>query len=591
MARSWLYAVLACALTAAPAQEIAFEEAGRRAEFLIVDASNQPLAGAEIHLVEPADFSSADGLRLIGECRSSAEGVCTLELEATIRPSAVMVVTHPQHGAIVTELSPQHWLGTFPARTTPIALPARARRAGQVVDAEGRPVTDAEVCPVFYLLSFQWFCPAPLLAVVTDSAGRFEVDGLPKGVPCGLRVHRPDVGAVFPGLPFGTSPSDPRQFSMGDAPLKVTLARGPVLEGRVVHRETGAAMPGVRLRMLPVHHTLVPKRETMTDDGGLYHVTGLPALPLWVVPVETDGLVGAGVRVDMAMGESVEAPPIRLGPPLRFVGHVVDAGTGEATGKWDVGFTLAYERQVAAASPITLAADGSFSVSAVPGLATLRAWCTDGDILPGDSKHRLVLAPGHVHTSVEIRIKDYDAFRGRVLLPDGQPTAGAVVKHIWRRYEAATDSDGVFHMALPAREYRAEHPMDSVFIATLGEGDALLRGAAVTPISTPEQTTLDIQLWKPAVLTGQVVDDSAAPIAGAQVACNVRMARVGFTDRTATTDAQGAFRLEGVLARVPMRVTAGGAESAPFELEPGEERRLPPIRYVPPRSMPGTPGL
>lgn len=187
------------------------------------------------------------------------------------------------------------------------------------------------------------------------------------------------------------------------------------------------------------------------------------------------------------------------------------------------------------------------------------------------------LAHGEVRDGVELLGSPAGRVRGRVLLPDGRPAAGAFVnlrpglnaflgQITQRRYrwmEVQTDEDGRFDFlgAPPGAGYTvsATHP------------DMAIAEAHGLEVRVGETTAVTLRGTMGARVTGRVLDPSGVPVAGAHVAMiYVDLSRLllsadGRGDPIATDEA-GAFRIEHVGAgRIALVAVAPGHASSAIQ--------------------------
>jgi hypothetical protein len=137
-----------------------------------------------------------------------------------------------------------------------------------------------------------------------------------------------------------------------------------------------------------------------------------------------------------------------------------------------------------------------------------------------------------------------------------------------------TDSDGRFFFeGLPSGTYRITVRKPGWIDGAYGQRRAGGLAATFTLENAERRTGLDIKLWKPAVLAGDVTDEAGEPVVDALVWA-VRRRSIAGRQRmelvTAThTDDRGAFRLSGLApgeytAFLPTMISSG-----PMTFSPG----------------------
>ncbi|MFW6050544.1 MAG: carboxypeptidase regulatory-like domain-containing protein [Myxococcota bacterium] len=138
---------------------------------------------------------------------------------------------------------------------------------------------------------------------------------------------------------------------------------------------------------------------------------------------------------------------------------------------------------------------------------------------------------------------------GRVYGPDGRPVAGAEVtvagSGIWPPRRLATEDDGTF---------RAEELPAGVYEVRARKGGLVAEPRLGLTLSEGVPVFVSLRLSAGVALAGRVVDArSGDPIEGARVTVSEDL--LSLDPRTAETDAEGRFRVTGLMARVH-RVTA-----------------------------------
>jgi protocatechuate 3,4-dioxygenase beta subunit/5-hydroxyisourate hydrolase-like protein (transthyretin family) len=125
-----------------------------------------------------------------------------------------------------------------------------------------------------------------VLKAVTDAQGRFRLLGMPKGKGNRLLLVPNDEQPYFM-----REVDVPDPAGLGPVPMEIELHRGVWITGRVTDKETGAAVPGVRLHYLPfLSNEFAQRTPEFHSDGnvdgdqlryqtktdGTYRLVGLP---------------------------------------------------------------------------------------------------------------------------------------------------------------------------------------------------------------------------------------------------------------------------------------------------------------------------
>jgi Carboxypeptidase regulatory-like domain len=377
-----------------------------------------------------------------------------------------------------------------------------------------------------------------------------------------------------------TAPNEPSSADTEDSPIVVA---GVVLdaEGR----------PGAGIRMycwdgeaLPLSHLpalirleFLTGAASISDEKGRFTLREDDDGPFQVFAV-ADGR-GAAAAYDVAKGTLDLEVRLTLSGKIR--GIVVD-GSGQAVVSACVAIRWF--------GPLTDAA-GRFEVDLVPGPAPLSLIFE----AKGFEEARVLVRPrpGEVIELAEpVVLRRLPGISGRVLLPDGTPAEGSLVRfRTAATYErrSRTDSAGryIFTVDVPASWIvLAEDPR---YVGTEAAGR---RQAGETRFEMP-----DLRLGKAGAVAGRVVDHEGRPLAGAR-ACAWAIQDGVFCVRgldehlqqPILSDADGCFRLGGLAAgRCTVHVTAGnGAMGSVADVAVtvgGETEVL--VRVEPPRTIEG----
>lgn len=290
-----------------------------------------------------------------------------------------------------------------------------------------------------------------------------------------------------------------------------------------------------------------------------------------------DGHGGEGEQAAGEGGDDPSAPGARrmrgalASGPGRVAGAVLDATTRAPVPGVDVSFGNALGESTATSGP-----DGRYGLTLAPGSYRVVAL---GDGVFGAAGARLEIEAGQAIDGYDLLVARLARLRGRVLDHAGQPVAGARVAFSARVGgkrigsdeaagigDATSDDAGAFEIEVPAGDVK--------LTATAGdvEGTALLD--AVTPGNEPPEVI--IRLPAGVEVAGVVVDGARAPVAGAEVRVTVvGGSGVRGAERTATTDASGAFRFERLApgtATLEARGAAGVSPPMTIKLKDGARR-------------------
>ena len=509
----------------------------------VVDGAGEPVAGAEVwsesaggrsRRSEPGDesFTDAQGRFVLAEL--AADTPYTVHARQNgYAPGSHDMVPVPV-GASVQGLE--------------IALPPAITAFGRVVDLEENPVPGAEVTLIpsmdggnlFAILRQRRGLEGSDLTATAGPDGGFELNDLPEG--------RFDLGAEAAGFAPLTVPGVEMPEAGGVIDLGTLLLEpGVRLAGRVVDAE-GRGIEGARV--------------TGSADRGFGGMGGRRSSG-GKGGVET-APDGGFVLEDLARGQSlnvtaaaegytteslerVEVPPeepvtLVLTPASTVSGVVID-GDGSPIDdarvmlQPDSGNRFPFSRGVSDSSD----EGGRFRVEGVaPG--RLVATVTANGFLRFEERG-LEVAPGEDLDGLRFELERGHTVTGRVYDDSGRPLPEARVELVRQsdarllvpRSSATADADGVYELTgVPAGEHS---------LASQHEGFV----RQVRDLTVVEgENRLDFRLRPGLAVSGRVVDETGAPVDGAEVALVGHGSMPGLGRGTETSDEAGAFRIEGV---------------------------------------------
>jgi beta-lactamase regulating signal transducer with metallopeptidase domain len=133
--------------------------------------------------------------------------------------------------------------------------------AGTVLDADGKPVRDAELKMSFSLANNHGFGLKP---VFTDERGQFRMENATAG-----------VGEYSAEIIASGWMTERVKLDFKSQPQTIRLKRGRTLAGRVVEAGTGYVIPGMEVRALDFDQHKLPMLTTHTDAEGRFEFTML----------------------------------------------------------------------------------------------------------------------------------------------------------------------------------------------------------------------------------------------------------------------------------------------------------------------------
>ncbi len=361
--------------------------------------------------------------------------------------------------------------------------------------------------------------------------------------------------AVSPPVP------DPASPPSGEQILDVRLVAPFRIPGRVV--DTGSGLPVDGAAVWVVRH---PGRNVYAGPTGVFDLNTTPPQTATRLQVSADGYLP--VTTDVPASETSNPDEVRIGltPAAPIRGVVTDGSARPVPGAKiratprGAGAALRYSFNSGSA---TSAADGSFRVEEIVYGHTYRLIAD----APGYARAFLdvpPLEPGQVIEPVHLVLTRGRSVLGKVVDTEGNPVTGAQVELRWPLDQsdfrspldtpataAATDDQGAFTLPATAPgEYEvgvrhteySERPVTRVDVPA-GESDFEIG---------------DFTLVAGATIDGVVTGAEGKPVAGATVLSRGAYRAGGSPTRTARTDAEGRFRLDGLssdLADLSVRAT------------------------------------
>jgi protocatechuate 3,4-dioxygenase beta subunit/tetratricopeptide (TPR) repeat protein len=387
----------------------------------------------------------------------------------------------------------------------------------------------------------------------TDDQGRFDFPTLPTG-SLTIRALPPE------GVGYVTDNVKGKKIAAG-AKLEVDILvrRGVLVEGFVRELGTGVPMPGVSISLFPKDHD-VRGTALRTDDQGRYsdalwpgqvtmHASGGPATHM--LPPKTTGRtfeIPANV-------ERFELPAIEMTRGASVRGVVLDAqGRPVANAAVEARYPGDDEGDLTRARANTRSdRSGTFLLQGITPGAEVKLSAKK----PGEATAGAVTGRAGAEAAITLKLGPSTAIalKGRVLGPDGRPLPDALIQlkskamgngpNSWGQSAVTFDgdetirtgADGTFETPrelAPDLLYRAE---------VVAVGMARAQSDWVAPPST---SFPDLALRRSRALrsvAGRVVDRAGEPVAGVLVF----QSGDGPRPTRSVTDAQGRFRVEGIL--------------------------------------------
>ena len=597
-----------------------------RATGLVVDREGRPVPGARVtsfpgNLARPV--TPADGEREgsgILAAVAGPDGRFEVEL-SRLAPRATLLATAPG-------FTPGVLAEVIDGEEARLVLDRAAAVTGIVVDGEGNPVHGARV-RVRRLLD------AMILdrEGVSGADGRFRVEEVAAAVP--MHGSRPaaDMVAVearaagFGPFFSGTLFPVPAALAAGSGwEVRILLARGWTLRGRVVEAAGGAPVAGARVlawestgglgfgrsngsSMSPAFSPRLLGEELSGPDGA-FVLPDLPARGASFEGADVGGIlnnrffggVGAGkegrswtsVRLDEAGPGEEREVVLSLEPTGAVEGRVVD---GEGRGLTGVSvFVNAAGGTLGGGLPAELLAEagtraetdggGRYRLPSVPGseggprTVILQAATRDffRRSLTPEEGVRVEAVPGRTTTAPDIVLPAVRQPFADLLVTDGagRPVWGARVIGAREMRAQVTDREGRARVPGLLDRSIPGNPLPlRACVRARGHGAALVDLAP----GFEEREPVAVVLGPPHVLAGRVVEADGGPSPAASVSVDSaepRLAAASPEDGTlggAVSAEDGSFRVEDLPAG-PFRVTVRGRSLFSGGSVPGEKREV-----------------
>ncbi len=423
-----------------------------------------------------------------------------------------------------------------------IELAPETRVTGTVTDHNGAPVSGARISSIAITHPVKVGIPLSKLAGVgietplSDSAGRFQVDGIP---------HNGRIALKFEHHAYAQEAL--MDIAAGAGDVSVTMHRGVTIRGQVSIRGTDTLVSGATVaarNAQPPHDTAF----SVSDGAGVFTMRLKPGVYLF--QAYAAGRISPGLqRVDVSGALPEQQLRLALSETSRITGTIHDASTGDPV----PGVRVLLETQGEPAGAARTGADGQFLLRAAAGENILHFDSIPG-YLPPDTRALRVSAPGGETLELAgLWLAPIPEFNLHVFEDDGEtPVAGAFITLLrpqqfgWQQADSSGRAQLRFTtMPKDNRVFGfAEHPgrMKGALFA-LDRQNAQDASVALLPLAT---------------VKGRVVNENGAPVVGATV--GALYADDALPEALplwrCLTDGNGAFRWPAVPAGVPQRCLA-----------------------------------
>ncbi|MEN6334820.1 MAG: carboxypeptidase-like regulatory domain-containing protein, partial [Phycisphaerales bacterium] len=424
------------------------------------------------------------------------------------------------------------------------------------------------------LEQFPILCPESWLATRTDSQGGFRFESFAADVSADFHVEAPGRTLICTYTPHRMTVCG---FEAGRVDVRLVLAEGTAVRGRVVAAGSGEPAAGARLIIQPDMidaghaHPYLPE-STVSDRDGRFAFSDIPPGRHYidVSAAYESGLADRRFRFEVQPGQGVPEITADLRGGGRIEIEAREERTNEPIRDLSVYF---WEPAQDFFKDVQTDANGVLRIHAPVGSCEFST-SLDG-YSPWSYKDHVLVTPDQTVRS-RIILRRYPLVTGLVLDGAGRPVAGAAVNH------SVTDEVGRFEAQLPS-----EDSMFSRWIARC-ERENLAAIAGLAYDEKPVRITLEPAL----AVSGRICDPNGVGIPAARVALHVRTSE-GLTPYgpEVLTDSQGRYEMRAVVPvggelehRISVNASGYGIElysRISIEGEPGTRVELAPIVLAP----------
>ena len=530
----------------------------------LVDAAGRPVAGARLDSVA---LTVTHAKRRVESLRATSgpDGAFAL-VNAPALPTEKAPITLIARLAgdrfAHVELTQDGGKAVVPDRFVPLRIRA--------TDTKGAPLPgttvriDSVLMPFPYsesgvtTYSAQW--NGRDLVRTTDAQGTVTFAGLPPGAMVSFRAEAP-----------GRAAQDVRVDRLGeDEERTVALGRAASLAGRVLQEGKPVAGLWVSATSVVDHMGHVTRAKTGAD--GAYRFDGVQpghvSLALDLGKLSDDWTAKGYDDLRVAEGGERDGLNFALERGVLIRGRALTTESGKPVPNAKVWASGPGNGRI----DQTTDAEGRFALRVAPG-----EWYVATDEVGARRLGRQVYLRTTVDAThnppLELRIPDtallppIPHLEGTVLGTDGKPIAGTTVRTLGG-FSATTDATG---------HYRFENQIEPGNLLIAERAGAMSKKA----VEVRDAPNIDLRLdGRATTIQGVLTDEDGKPLPGVEVTLGAQSARGGGGGGATTTDANGAYRFDGLYGGVDSfflwakKKGYGAITIQPIRTEPGETKRL-----------------
>jgi RNA polymerase sigma factor (sigma-70 family) len=409
----------------------------------VLDADGKPVAGAEVAVVARGWDFAAKEYQVLKKGSADRDGRFRLTAPRHSSGEGYILAGKPGYGLSQQILNPQ-----AERQETVFKLPPEQPLRGRLLDLQGQPAAGVQVAVTRIGARDDVSLSAPPEGLplwpkpaTSDSEGRLTIAGLPRNHEVVLLVQ----GDRFAWQPLRLPPNN------GAGEMTWTLSPARLLEGKVVHADTGKPAANARLVIAPAGIT------GRTDKSGRFKLS-LPAVeqrdlpPLLVYPAEGEPYLPVRQQIVWPRGAVKHATLVKLPRGVLVRGRVTEspsgrpvAGAGVQSVPREAGNPNLRRDVLTGWEHLAVSgSDGSFRLAVLPGPGHLLISGPGLDFIheevgsrvlaegkPGgyriyaDGLVKLDLAADSGPQDVTVTLRRGVTIRGRLLGPGGKPVARA----------------------------------------------------------------------------------------------------------------------------------------------------------------------
>jgi protocatechuate 3,4-dioxygenase beta subunit len=543
----------------------------------VVDINGQPAAGAMVRLYEGEYNKLAQGesFEVKSEQSTKEDGAFSFSMDKDSAARQVNVLIAEKKGFA------SGWRLWFPGENqeATVTLGEPNELTGTVVDTNGLPITDAEV-GIFALVQsgaeknnyLSSLIGPNFLKTRTDEGGRFVFKKIPNGARAEFVVKKAGRATI---TTFQSQNYEQLKYTTGQADIKIVLPVESVIEGKVVEKETGKGVAGIKVTLDPrssVFFRMLKPVESGKD--GAFRMDGLSAgkmtLLAGVLADKSKEWVAESVEVTTEEGKTVSGIEIKVSKGGLLEVVVTEAGTKKVITGAQISVRGSGERRYFGAQSDS---NGLAQIRLTPG-----EYMIEGAYHKDYSRERtpitVTLEEGKT-AKVDFEMNPMPKIRGVVRDSSGKPVEGAECRiyPMMNNNIVKTDANGRFETAFNKQSWGNQ---DITFYAVVLAKRENLAWAG--PVEE-EVNQMEIKLLPALVYTGKVVDANGAAIAGAKVTLMARFGNYGssISDEKIISDKEGRFELkcipEGLNCSVSAQASGYSKEQVEAEADNIEDGR------------------